>query len=222
MSSVFNLLALTPGERIPRSCPYFLLIPCRLGQHGNGRAYWLIPGVSIHTLLVSPWWIGWDCTGLRGGATQANCDYLPLYDVGQLHLGFNGKAVTENFLSVPLSQCDIIRGESWLKANSGVADYAHGRLWQWTTMGIQRMSFDSLSLTRPDQRRETSDLPTQDTDTFDPLHTIVCGAIREGVKQASPPAHVVFITYGSVSQTATRNHTSCAYKYTRFRHRQYS
>jgi len=125
---------------------------------------------------------------LAGGATQANSDYLPLYDVGQLHLGLNGKAVTENFLSAPLSHYDIILGESWLKANSGIMDYAHGQLWQWTTTGIQRMSFDALPHTQPDQRRETLDIQTQDPDTLDPLHTIVsmCGAMREGVKQASP------------------------------------
>ena len=52
---------------------------------------------------------------LAGGATQANGDYLPLYDVGQLQLGLNGRAVTENFLSTPLSHYDIILGESWLK-----------------------------------------------------------------------------------------------------------
>ena len=66
-------------------------------------------------------------------------------------------------------------------------DYAHGQLWQWTTTGIQRMSFDALPHTQSDQIRKTSDIPTQDPDTLDPLHTIVCGAIRDGVKQASSP-----------------------------------
>jgi len=100
----------------------------------------------------------------------------------------SGRDVTENFLSAPLSHHDIILGESWLKANSGIIDYAHGRLWcQWTPTGIQRMSFDALPLTGPDQTRETSNWPTQDTDTLDPLYSIVCRAIREGVKQASPP-----------------------------------
>jgi len=65
---------------------------------------------------------------LTGGATQANGDYLPLYDVGQLHLGLNGKAVTENFLSALPFHYDIILGKSWLKANSRIMDYAHGRL----------------------------------------------------------------------------------------------
>ena len=77
-----------------------------------------------------------DQMGLRGplagGATQANGEYLPLYDVGQLHMELNGKTVTENFLSAPLSHYDIILGESWLKKNSGIMDYAHGQLWQWT------------------------------------------------------------------------------------------
>ena len=67
---------------------------------------------------------------LAGGATQANGDYHPLYDVGQLHLGLNGKAVTKNFLSAPLSHYDIKLGESWLKANLGIMDHAHGQLWQ--------------------------------------------------------------------------------------------
>ena len=107
--------------------------------------------------------------------------------MGQLHLGLNGKAVTEKFLSAPLSHYGIILGESWLKANSGIMDYAHGQLWPWTTTGIQRMSFDALPHTQPDQTRETSDIQTQDPDTLDPLHTIVCGAIRKGGKQASPP-----------------------------------
>jgi len=146
----------------------------------------------MHPLLVSPWLIGWDCTGHAGGASQANGDYLPLYDVGQLHLGLNGKAVKENFLSAPLSHYDIILGDSWLKANSGIMDYAHGQLWQWTTTEIQRMSFDALLHTQPDQTRETSDIPAQDPDTLDPLHTIVCGSIRKDLKQA---AHVVFITH---------------------------
>jgi len=70
-------------------------------------------------------------------------------------------------------------------------DYAHGWLWQWTPTGIQRMSFDALPVTQPDQTRETSDCQTQDTDTLDPLHTIVCEAIREGVTQASP--HMWFL-----------------------------
>ena len=151
---------------------------------------------------------------LAGGATQANSDYLPLYDVGQLHLGLNGRAVTENFLSAPLSHYDIILGESWLKQNSGIMDYAHGQLWQWTPTGIQKMSFDALPVTQPDQTGETSDWPAQDTDTLNLLHTIVCEAIREGVKRFA--SHVVFLTHGSVSLTTNGNHTSWACTYTRF------
>jgi len=37
------------------------------------------------------------------------------------------------------------------------------------------------------QFRDVSDWPAQDTNTLDPLHTIVCEFIREGVKRASPP-----------------------------------
>ena len=66
-------------------------------------------------------------------------------------------------------------------------DYALGQLWQWMPTGLQKMSFDALPVTQPDQTGETSEWPAQDTDTLDPLHTIVCKAIREGVKRASPP-----------------------------------
>jgi len=131
---------------------------------------------------------------LAGGATQANGDYLPLYDVGQLHLGLNGWEVNENFLSAPLSHYDIILGESWFKENSGIMDYAHGQLWQWTPTGIQKMSFDALPVTQPDQPGETSDVPAQDTDTLDPLYTIVDEAIRQCVKRASPPMWFLLLT----------------------------
>jgi len=49
---------------------------------------------------------------LAGGATQANGDYLPLYEVGKLHLCLNGKPVTQNFLFLlmQLSPYDIILG----------------------------------------------------------------------------------------------------------------
>jgi len=84
--------------------------------------------VIINPLLVS--FSGSDGTAraLAGGDTQANGDYLPLYDVRQLHLGLNGRAVTENFLSASLSHYDIILGESWLKENAGIMDCAHGQL----------------------------------------------------------------------------------------------
>jgi len=66
-------------------------------------------------------------------------------------------------------------------------DYAHGQLWEWTATGIQRISFDEIPHTQDGQPRETFDGHTQDPDTSDPLHTIVCGAIRQGMKQASQP-----------------------------------
>ena len=66
-------------------------------------------------------------------------------------------------------------------------DYTHGQLWQWTPTGIQKMSFDALPVTQPDHPGVTSDGPTPDTDTLDPLHTIFSDATREGVKRASPP-----------------------------------
>jgi len=153
------------------------------------RARLLVDSGSEHPPLISQSladWMGLHGP-LAGGATQANEDYLPLYDVGLLHLGLNGKPVTEIFLSAPLSHHTILLGESWLKANSGIMDYAHGQLWQWTTTGIQRMSFDAIPHTQDGQPRETVDGHTQDPGTLDPLHRIVRGAIREGIKRASPP-----------------------------------
>jgi len=88
---------------------------------------------------------------------------------------------------------NIILGEAWLKTNSGIMDYAHGQLCQWTVKGIQRMSFDTMPHTQDDQPRETLDGQTQDPGTLDPLHTIVCGDIREGVKILT--VRVVSITH---------------------------
>ena len=63
------------------------------------RAHLLVDSGSEHPPLISQSladWMGLHGP-LAGGATQANGDYLPLYDAGQLHLGLNGKPVTENF-----------------------------------------------------------------------------------------------------------------------------
>jgi len=65
--------------------------------------------------------------------------WIPGVNIHPLHMGLNGRTVTENFLSAPLSHYDIILGESWLQENSGIMDYAHGQLWQWTPTGIQKM-----------------------------------------------------------------------------------
>jgi hypothetical protein len=102
-------------------------------------------------------------------------------------MGLNGRTVTGNFLSAPLSHYDIILGESWLQAHSGIMDYAHGQLWQWTPTGIQKMSFNTVSDTQPAPPGGTLERPTQDTDRLDSLHTIVSDAIRQGLKRASPP-----------------------------------
>ena len=56
------------------------------------------------------------------------------------------------------------------------------------------MSFDALPVTQPDRPGGTSDGPTQDTDTLDPLHTIVINTIREVVKKASPPMWCLLLT----------------------------
>ena len=92
-----------------------------------GTSTFMVDSGSEHPPLISQSLA--DRMGLRGtlagGATQANGDYLPLYDVSQLHMGLNGRTVNENFLSAPLSHYDIILGESWLQAHSGNMDYAH-------------------------------------------------------------------------------------------------
>jgi len=49
------------------------------------------------------------------------------------------------------------------------------------------MSFDALPVTQPDQPGVTSDGPVQDTDTLDPLPTIVSDAICQFFKRALPP-----------------------------------
>jgi len=49
------------------------------------------------------------------------------------------------------------------------------------------MYFDAIPHTQDGQPRETLDGHTQDPGTLDPLHTIVCGAIREGMRRASLP-----------------------------------
>jgi len=55
------------------------------------RARLLVDSGSEHPPLIHQSLA--DLMGLRGpvagGATQANSDYLPLYDVGQLHLGLH-------------------------------------------------------------------------------------------------------------------------------------
>jgi len=71
-------------------------------------------------------------------------------------------------------------------------DYTHGQLWQWTPTGIQKMSFDALPDTQPDHPGGTSDGPTQYTDNFDPLHTIVRNS--PGFEN-SVTSHVVLITH---------------------------
>jgi hypothetical protein len=48
---------------------------------------------------------------IAGRATQANGEYLPLRDVGDLDLMVNGQVVKQLFLSAPLSHHEIILGE---------------------------------------------------------------------------------------------------------------
>ena len=68
-------------------------------------------------------------TGVRaGGATQADGACLPLFDIGCLDLAVNGERISHNFLSAPLSHCDIILGESWLRQHHRVLHYVHNDL----------------------------------------------------------------------------------------------
>jgi len=141
------------------------------------KARLLVDSGSEHPPLISQDLA--DRMGLRGtlagGATQANGEYLPLYDVGKLHLGLNGKPVSESFLSAPLSHYDVILGESWLKEHAGIMDYAHGQLWQWGDKGIRPMTFDIPPPPLPPERnsmlfRENPrSAPDTDRLTIDPL-----------------------------------------------------
>ena len=81
-------------------------------------------------------------TGVRaGGATQADGACLPLFDIGCLDLAVNGERISHNFLSAPLSHCDIILGESWLRQHHRVLHYVHNDLWQWAEAGLQLLTF---------------------------------------------------------------------------------
>ena len=59
---------------------------------------------------------------LVGGATQADSAFLPLHDVGSLHIIVNGLPVSQNFLSAPFSHYDVILGKPWLKENKILLD----------------------------------------------------------------------------------------------------
>jgi len=86
--------------------------------------------------------------GLEGqlvnAATQANGDILPLSDVGSLELCINGLPITEKFLSAQWSHYDIILGESWLRHDRGIMDYAHDQLWQLLPSGPVPLNFEIL------------------------------------------------------------------------------
>jgi len=59
---------------------------------------------------------------LVGGATQADSAFLPLHDVGSLHIIVNVLPVSQNFLSAPFSHYDVILGKPWLKENKILLD----------------------------------------------------------------------------------------------------
>jgi len=66
---------------------------------------------------------------IAGGVTQANGEYLPLRDFGDLDLMVSGQVVKQWFLSSQLSHYEIILGEPWLRENSMVMDYVYNVLW---------------------------------------------------------------------------------------------
>ena len=89
--------------------------------------------------------------GVRAGrATQADGVCLPLFNIGCLDLAVNGEPISHSFVSAPLSHCDIILGESWLRQHHGVLIYAHNNLLQWAEAGLQLLTF---SKPRPPEER---------------------------------------------------------------------
>jgi len=100
------------------------------------KARLLVDSGTEHPPLISQTLT--DRLGLQGpvagGATQANGAFLPLRDVGHVEMLLNGKAVSENFLSAPLSHYDVILGVPCMQQNSIVMDYAHNVLWQWSPL----------------------------------------------------------------------------------------
>jgi len=49
---------------------------------------------------------------ISGEAAHADRAFLPLRDVGNVDMVFNNKVVSQKFLSSPLSDYDVILGES--------------------------------------------------------------------------------------------------------------
>jgi len=110
------------------------------------KARLLIDSGSEHPSLISTRMA--NQLGLEGqvvsAATQANSDILPLSDMGSLELCINGLPITKKILSAPLSHYDIILGESWLRHQRGIMDYAHDQLWQLLPSGPVSLNFDIL------------------------------------------------------------------------------
>jgi len=122
-------------------CIYVNIYP-----HMWDKARLLVDSGSEHPPLISTRMA--NQLGLEGqlvnAATQANGDILPLSDVGSLELCINGLPITEKFLSAQWSHYDIILGESWLRHDRGIMDYAHDQLWQLLPSGPVPLNFEIL------------------------------------------------------------------------------
>jgi len=121
MSSVSRILNQRSTMQIWAFNPCFWHHPWLWDQHGNVLARWWIWEVSTHSLLVNHWLIRWDYMvhWPRGRANSGHWGLSATVWCGprlKLHLGLNGKPITENFVSVPMSHYYIILVESsWLK-----------------------------------------------------------------------------------------------------------
>ena len=108
-------------------------IMCSAVAHGDAwaNARLLVDSRNEHPHLISQTLA--DTLGLSGPiagrATQANGEYLPLRDFGDLDLMVSGQVVKQWFLSSQLSHYEIILGEPWLRENSMVMDYVYNVLW---------------------------------------------------------------------------------------------
>jgi hypothetical protein len=97
---------------------------------------------------------------ITGEATQADGAFLQIRDVGNVNLVLNNKVVPQKFLSTPLSHCNVILGEPWLRDNNIIMDYAHYVLWQWNHGALMPVTFGS-------QQRSDAFTPAPEVQTID-------------------------------------------------------
>jgi len=113
-----------------------------VGPHWQSARVLVDSGSEHPPLISQDLAVCMGMTGVRaGGATQADSACLQLFDIVCLDLAVNGKPISHNFLSSPLSHYDIILGKSWLRQHRRVLDYAHNDLWQWAEAGLQQLTF---------------------------------------------------------------------------------